>query len=50
MHEHEVPVNPKWLKHGAAAVDGNEFEHLEEAIDSLFAQANRPTAILCGND
>jgi LacI family transcriptional regulator len=50
MQEHDVQPNPKWLMHGAAAVDGNEFEHLEEAIDSLFAQANRPTAILCGND
>jgi LacI family transcriptional regulator len=50
MKEHDATVNPKWLLHGAAPVEGNEFGHLEEAIGSLFAQANRPTAILCGND
>lgn len=50
MQEHGVQVNPQWLLHGAAAIAGGEFGRLEEAIDSLFAQAERPTAILCGND
>lgn len=50
MQEHGVAPNAKWLLHGAAPIDGNEFSHLTEVIDRLFANSNRPTAILCGND
>ena len=43
---------PEWLQYGAepAQTEGAEFSHLNDAIDRLFANADRPTAILCGND
>ena len=50
MQEHGVAPTGKWLLHGAAPIAGGEFGHLTEAIDRLFANSNRPTAILCGND
>ncbi|MBW8898992.1 MAG: LacI family DNA-binding transcriptional regulator [Massilia sp.] len=50
MQEHGVTPNPKWLIHGAEAGVEDEFSHLADAVDRLFATANRPTAILCGND
>lgn len=50
MQEHGVAPNAKWIAHGAAPIDGGEFSKLNETIDRLFANANRPTAILCGND
>jgi len=50
MREHDVLPNAQWLIHGATADDADEFSHLSEAVDRLFASADRPTAILCGND
>jgi len=50
MREHGVTPDPAWLIHGAEADDANEFAHLSGAVDRLFASADRPTAILCGND
>ncbi len=50
MQEHGIEPTKKWLVHGAAPIDGGEFSHLTEAIERLLASANRPTAILCGND
>jgi LacI family transcriptional regulator len=50
MREHGVTPNPAWLIHGAEADDADEFAHLSDAVDRLFASADRPTAILCGND
>lgn len=50
MREHGVTPNPAWLIHGAVAGDADEFSHLSEAVDRLFASADRPSAILCGND
>lgn len=50
MQEHGVTANAKWLIHGAEAADADEFSHLAEAVERLFATTNRPTAILCGND
>ena len=50
MREHGVAPDPAWLIHGAEADDANEFAHLSGAVDRLFASADRPTAILCGND
>ncbi|KQV87198.1 hypothetical protein ASD15_28570 [Massilia sp. Root351] len=50
MREHGVKPNAEWLIHGAEADDANEFAHLSGAVERLFASAERPTAILCGND
>lgn len=50
MQDYGVTPNAKWLVHGATPGEGGEFSQLTEAIDRLFANANRPTAILCGND
>jgi LacI family transcriptional regulator len=50
MREHGVTPHEEWLLHGAAPIPDAEFSHLREAIDRLFAKAERPTAILCGND
>nr|WP_267876099.1 substrate-binding domain-containing protein [Duganella margarita] len=50
MREHGVTPNPAWLIHGAEAGAADEFSHLSDAVDRLFASADRPTAILCGND
>jgi LacI family transcriptional regulator len=50
MQDHGAVPNPDWLLHGAKPVDDDEFGGLAGAIDRLFAGANRPTAILCGND
>jgi LacI family transcriptional regulator len=50
MQEHGVVPNAKWIVHGATPNDGGEFSQLTETIDRLFANSNRPTAILCGND
>nr|WP_315398757.1 LacI family DNA-binding transcriptional regulator [uncultured Duganella sp.] len=50
MREHGATPNPDWLIHGAEAGDADEFSHLADAVDRLFASDNRPTAILCGND
>lgn len=50
LREHGVEPNPEWLIHGATAEDADEFSHLADAVDRLFASADRPTAILCGND
>lgn len=51
MQDFGVAPTPEWLIHGAEeVVEGGEFPHLAEAITGLFAQADRPTAILCGND
>ena len=50
MREHGCSANPEWLIHGAEAGDGNEFSHLAQAVEHLFASDHRPTAILCGND
>lgn len=50
MQEHGVPSNPAWLIHGAESDDADEFAHLNDAVDRLFASGERPTAILCGND
>jgi LacI family transcriptional regulator len=49
MQEHGVKPSAKWIVHGATASD-DEFSQLTAAIERLFAGANRPTAILCGND
>jgi LacI family transcriptional regulator len=50
MREYGATANPEWLMHGAEADAANEFAHLSSAVDHLFAGADRPTAILCGND
>lgn len=50
MREHGVPPNAAWLIHGATTDDADEFSHLSDAVDRLFANTNRPTAVLCGND
>jgi LacI family transcriptional regulator len=50
MREHGVAPNPEWLMHGAQADEANEFSHLTEAVERLFAGGLPPTAILCGND
>jgi LacI family transcriptional regulator len=50
MREHGVTPNPAWVMHGAEEDGANEFAHLAGAVDQLFATADRPTAILCGND
>ncbi|SFU27684.1 LacI family DNA-binding transcriptional regulator [Pseudoduganella namucuonensis] len=56
MRDHGVAPTPEWVLHGAMpaaaadGVDGGEFRQLADAIERLFATANRPTAILCGND
>lgn len=50
MREQGVTPNPAWLIHGAEAAEENEFSHLAEAVERLFAAKQRPTAILCGND
>jgi len=51
MQEHGVQPEEAWLLHGAmpAAAD-DEFNQLKTTIERLFASADRPTAILCGND
>jgi LacI family transcriptional regulator len=50
MQEHGVTPDAEWLIHGADDGDADEFSHLSDAVDRLFAKANPPTAILCGND
>jgi LacI family transcriptional regulator len=50
MQEHGVTPRAEWLQYGAAPIPDGEFSHLNEAIERLFASADRPTAILCGND
>lgn len=50
MREHGVKPREEWLLHGATPDQEDEFSHLTEAIDRLFADGDRPTAILCGND
>ncbi|MES3020209.1 MAG: LacI family DNA-binding transcriptional regulator [Pseudomonadota bacterium] len=50
MREHGVAPNANWLVYGASPVDDGEFCQLSGSIERLFATANRPTAILCGND
>jgi LacI family transcriptional regulator len=50
MREHGVTPKPEWLIHGAEAGEADEFSHLSDAVERLFASADRPTAILCGND
>lgn len=50
MREHGVTPNAGWVMHGAEEDEANEFAHLSAAVDQLFASADRPTAILCGND
>jgi len=50
MREHGVAPNPAWMIHGAQAGEANEFSHLSGAVERLFSGAQRPTAILCGND
>lgn len=50
MQEHAVAPNPAWLVHGAEGDALNEFSHLTEAVERLFANDHPPTAILCGND
>ncbi|QBI00759.1 LacI family DNA-binding transcriptional regulator [Pseudoduganella albidiflava] len=50
MREHGVRPREEWMLHGALPIPDAEFSHLEDAIDRLFASADRPTAILCGND
>nr|WP_229224387.1 substrate-binding domain-containing protein [Duganella sp. SG902] len=50
LREHGVTPNPAWLLHGAEAGEADEFSHLAESVGRLFDNADRPTAILCGND
>ncbi len=50
MQEHGVAPNPAWLVHGAEGDAVDEFSHLTDAVERLFASAHPPTAILCGND
>jgi LacI family transcriptional regulator len=50
MREHGVTPNAAWLMHGAEEDAANEFAHLTAAVERLFAGAEQPTAILCGND
>jgi LacI family transcriptional regulator len=49
MQDHGVQPNEAWLLHGATP-DEDEFVQLKNTIERLFATADRPTAILCGND
>ena len=50
MREHGVTPDPQWLIHGAEAGEADEFSHLADAVERLFASRQPPTAILCGND
>nr|WP_229501911.1 LacI family DNA-binding transcriptional regulator [Telluria cellulosilytica] len=50
MQDHGVRPNDAWLLHGATPGVEDEFAQLRTTIDGLFAGAERPTAILCGND
>ncbi|MET0982684.1 MAG: LacI family DNA-binding transcriptional regulator [Telluria sp.] len=49
MQEHGVQPDEAWLLHGATPAD-DEFAQLKATIERLFANADCPTAILCGND
>jgi LacI family transcriptional regulator len=50
MRDHGVQPNDAWLLHGATPDSDDEFAQLKTTIEGLFAGADRPTAILCGND
>jgi LacI family transcriptional regulator len=50
MRDHGVPPNEAWMLHGATPDSDDEFAQLKTTIEGLFAGADRPTAILCGND
>ncbi|WP_322404941.1 LacI family DNA-binding transcriptional regulator [Massilia luteola] len=50
MQDHGVRPNEAWLLHGATPDSDDEFAQLKTTIDGLFAGADRPTAILRGND
>jgi LacI family transcriptional regulator len=50
MRDHGVQPNEAWMLHGATPDSDDEFAQLKTTIESLFAGADRPTAILCGND
>ena len=50
MQEYAVAPNPAWVVHGAEGGAANEFSHLTDAVERLFANDDPPTAILCGND
>ncbi|TWI69257.1 LacI family transcriptional regulator [Pseudoduganella lurida] len=50
LREAGVVPEPAWLLHGAEQAETDEFSHLADAVEHLFAGAERPTAILCGND
>ncbi|MBD8529350.1 MULTISPECIES: LacI family DNA-binding transcriptional regulator [unclassified Massilia] len=49
MQEHGVQPDEAWLLHGATPAD-DEFAQLKATIERLFASADCPSAILCGND
>jgi LacI family transcriptional regulator len=49
MRDHGVQPNEAWLLHGTTP-DEDEFTQLKARIAQLFTTADRPTAILCGND
>jgi LacI family transcriptional regulator len=49
MQDYGVQPNEAWLLHGTTP-DEDEFTQLKTRIEHLFAKADRPTAILCGND
>lgn len=49
MQEHGVEPHAAWLLHGATEAE-DEFAQLDTTIDGLVAAADRPSAILCGND
>ena len=49
MRDYGVQPNEAWLLHGTTP-DEDEFTQLKNRIECLFATADRPTAILCGND
>lgn len=50
MKDYGVTPNTEWLIHAAETSEADEFAHLSQAVDRLFATKIPPTAILCGND
>jgi LacI family transcriptional regulator len=49
MQDYGAQPNEAWLLHGTTP-DEDEFTQLKSRIERLFETADRPTAILCGND
>ena len=50
FEEHDLPINEKFIKQGVARDPEDEFSSLEFKLRELLSYAERPTAIMCGND